>query len=397
MKIIIEIFNSIIDSFSKFPFNLLIILIIIFYHIIIFFIRDRKYIKRIQQLKNKKIISIDDLVSKPIITFVVPAWNEDQTLKQTLNALLNLSYPYYRVIVNAGGNEETILIADFFKKYKNFIILKQEAGKGKIKAINDAISQISEGIIILMDADVQINEKVLLNMIHPIINENETVVTATLKPHESIKDKDLVKFLYIDRNNRFRKKLERYIDITGIITAIKYDVVRNVNKFSEAKFSDDGRAIGNDLKKYNYRIYYIANLLGETYNYPEKIKKFFPQQLRWMENAYYGRIKRKKILFLIKLFFATLISIYLLIFPFLIFNINLIVIGLYILFFLYLKKIRKIIFFKKTDANSLELDLNIIFYVKLIFYIYLEAVLIIIVAIEIMFFKKNYKKRKNIF
>ncbi|MFX1498967.1 MAG: glycosyltransferase, partial [Promethearchaeota archaeon] len=278
----------------------------------------------------------------------------------------------------------------------NFTILNQKQGRGKITAINDAINQVSDGIIFLMDADVQVNDNLILNMIDPIINANEVVVTAGLKPHESIRNKDLVKFLYIDRNPRFRKKPVRYGDIIGIVTAIKYEVIQNINEFTVAKLSDDGRVIGKDLKKKNYKIYRIVELSGETYNFPEKISDFIPQQLRWMENAYYRRIEEGKKLFLLKKFLTTLLSIYLLIIPFLAFNINLIVIGLYILLFIYIKKIRKLIFFKKSEPSSIEINFNIVFYIKLIFYIYVEALLNVIVAIETIFFKDKYKKRKNI-
>lgn len=396
LKLIVQTFNLLFNSLSQFPFYLFIILLIIGYHITLSLIRDNKYVKSVQKLQISNIISSEKLTSKPLISFIVPAWKEDQTLNKTLNAILNLSYPNYKVIINAGGNEETIRIANSFKKYNNFTILNQKQGRGKITAINDAINQVSDGIIFLMDADVQVNDNLILNMIDPIINANEVVVTAGLKPHESIRNKDLVKFLYIDRNPRFRKKPVRYGDIIGIVTAIKYEVIQNINEFTVAKLSDDGRVIGKDLKKKNYKIYRIVELSGETYNFPEKISDFIPQQLRWMENAYYRRIEEGKKLFLLKKFLTTLLSIYLLIIPFLAFNINLIVIGLYILLFIYIKKIRKLIFFKKSEPSSIEINFNIVFYIKLIFYIYVEALLNVIVAIETIFFKDKYKKRKNI-
>lgn len=396
LKLVIQTTNLIFNSLSRYPFILFIVGIIFGYHLVLNLMRDTKYVKKIQKLQDSNKYLIDDLISKPLINFIVPAWKEDQVLNKTLTKLLNLSYTNYRVIINAGGNQETIQIADSFKKYDNFLILKQQAGKGKIRAINDALIQIEEGIVFLIDADVQLNDQFLIDMIFPIVNKNEFVVTSHLKPHHSIKDKDLVKFLYIDRNSKFRKKMERYIDVVGINTAMKYEVIEKVTQFTEAKFSDDNRVIGKDLRSNGYKIYYIANLIGETYNYPQTISNFIPQQLRWMENAYYRRREEGKKFFIIKKILATLISIYLIIFPFLIFNINLIMICLYILFFIYLEKIRKIIFFKKTDAVSLEIKFGLKFYLKLFFYIYLKAILNILVIIEIIFFKKRYKKRKNI-
>ena len=70
-----------------------------------------------------------------------------------------------RIIVNAGGSKETLEIANSFKEYKTFKIIHQKKGGGKIKAINDCLSYIAEGLVFIMDADVYVSDNDLLIII----------------------------------------------------------------------------------------------------------------------------------------------------------------------------------------------------------------------------------------
>jgi len=395
-----QILNFFVD-FSKIIFSLIFFLIlalfIIVFHIFAYFIRDKKHIKHFRNIKELKMISQNDLNEFPTVNIIVPAWKEGEIFRGTLEAIKNLKYPKYRVIVNAGGNEKTIQIAESFKEFDNFTILRQKSGEGKIKAINDCLAQVSNGIVFLIDADVYLNDNLLINMIYPLINENEFVVVSGLKPHNSIKNNDLVKFLFINRNPRFRRKLTRYIDIIGPSTALRYDVIKKINRFTKGKFSDDGRVIGKDLRKKKFKIYFIPEYLGETYNYPTSIKTYIRQNLRWIENAFFRKLEEKKRFFLIKFLAIFLISIYLFIFPiFYFFNPALFLIGIFIFISFYIKKIRKLIFFQLTKDNSLDFNFNFLFFIKMLFYIYIEILMNIIAFFELIFFRKKNKKRKNL-
>ncbi|GAH31493.1 unnamed protein product, partial [marine sediment metagenome] len=90
-------------------------------------------------------------------------------------SLKNLSYPKLKIIVNAGGNQETIDIAESFRKYDNFLILRQLGGKsraalGKIKALNECLAHVTEGLIYMTDADCIFNDEIFLRIVKPLIN-----------------------------------------------------------------------------------------------------------------------------------------------------------------------------------------------------------------------------------
>ena len=61
--------------------------------------------------------------SFPLLNIFIPAWKEGEVFENCLNSITKLNYPNIKVIVNTGGSEETINIANSFKKYQNFIVL----------------------------------------------------------------------------------------------------------------------------------------------------------------------------------------------------------------------------------------------------------------------------------
>ncbi len=395
IQIIQYLGNQILNFLNSINFILILLLLIIFYHTLLLVLRDKKYVDILKKYKDQDNISINDLNELPLVNIVVPAWKEGETFRTCLNFINQLSYPKLKVIINAGGSEETIKIANSFKNNKNYIIIYQKTGEGKIKAINDCLGYIAEGLIFLIDADIYLNDENLIKMIYPIINRNEKVVISLLRPSNSIINFNIVKYLYINRSYEFRHKFSRYVYGVAPNACIKYEVIKEIGKFTEKRFTDDGLSIGMDLSSKGIKSFILVNNKIQADNYPFKIIEYFNQNIRWLENTLFTSIKNKKFR-IIKFLGLVLISLYLLIFPFILFfNIYFFLIGLLFLLSIYLKKVRKIVFYKLTNKNE-SIKLELIFFLNLIFYIYFDLIINNIVFFEMLFFRKAYKKRKNL-
>jgi len=402
MDLINQVLVLIIDFLlfiSLIPVIYSIIILIIFYHIIIFFIKDRIYIKAFNKYKDIETISIEDLNKIPLVTIIVPSWNEKVIFKQCLESISKLTYPKLNVIVNAGGSEETIKIAKSFENYSNFRILQQEAG-GKIKAINDCFKYISEGVLYLVDADVYVTDETLLRMLIPLTNYNEDIVTGGARPLKSQENINLVKYLYMNRNLSFRRKFSRYNlnMISGADTTLKYDVIKAIGKFSENSVYSVEVSQGEDLLSKGYKFYRLTDYRGQVYTkVPDTIKIWIRQKIRWNENSIVYTYQHKKI-GLVLYFSLFIISFYLLIFPFLMFfNLNFGLICIFLLFNIYLKKMRRVLFNKLTIQKEFFKKLNLMFFIKILFYIYIEALVYVYIIFEMIIFgNKKLKKRKNL-
>lgn len=274
-------------------------------------------------------------------------------------------------------------------------MIYQKEGGGKIKAINDCLNFISDGIICLLDADILINDKILLDMIYPLINGKEDIVMAPLIPHSSILNNDFVKYVFINRDKRFRQKFTRYTFGVASNAYMKHKVIKTIGRFSEKRMADDGISTGTDLSLKGIKTYLLNDKKIQSLTYPIKIKEYFQQNIRWIENFLLSTVKNKK-LRIMKFFGLVILSIYFLIFPLLIFlNIRFFLIGLLIFYSFYLKKIRKIFFYKLTNKSNL-IKFKPVFYIKLIFFIYIDKIINIIAFFETIFYRKAYKRRKNL-
>lgn len=380
--------------FSR-DFIILIVLLVLIYHFLLFLIRDSKYIKELRKYDTVKKILLEDLNELPLVNIIVPAWKEGKIFEKCLSILKKLEYPNLKIIINAGGSEETINIANTFKKYDFFTILYQKAGEGKIKAINDCLKHISEGVVYIIDADIILSESTFLHMLYILINKNEDIVVSSTKPENSIKNKDLVKYININRNRNFNHKFSRYRTSLTQHVAMKYKVINSIDKFVQGRLIDDGTSMGMDVLDKNFKIYYLIELKIKSFNYPITIIDYFNQNLRWIENYLYNPFINRTIR-ITKFLVLLLVSIYFYLLPLIFFiNMYLFFFGLVFLLSIYIKKLRKILFFKLTNKME-QVKLKSSFFFKVIFYIYVDILMNIIVFLEMLFYRKAYKKRKNL-
>ena len=382
--------------FSNF-FIIAFALFVIFLHLFLFLIRDRSYIKPINNIKRID-ITLNDLKQKPLVNIIVPAWKEGEILKKSLLSIKNLTYPNIKVIVNAGGSKETEMIADSFIEYNNFIIIRQKKGKGKNAAINDALNYVSEGLIYIIDVGTLLSDDIIISMVYHITSQKYDVLVGGFFPHYTLLKSDLVKYLFLNRNTEFRKKFRpNVMDAAGANLCFSIDVLKEFGKIPEGVLDDDNAVIGALFKTKNYRFKKLLEKKAETFNYPSKIMESIKQNIRWIDNSLSSMFRSKKIKYILKFILLLVISIYILISPFLIFvNIYLPLFGLFLFISQYLSRIRKIIFYKMTAYNDQKVNLSFIFYIKLIFYTFLDVLIRIVAFCEVFFFKKQYKKRKNL-
>jgi cellulose synthase/poly-beta-1,6-N-acetylglucosamine synthase-like glycosyltransferase len=91
------------------------------------------------------------------ISVLVPAWNEAGVIKTTLASLHDSKYPSWEALVIAGGDDGTeACVRSLCADWSNFNILHQEP-RGKNAALNLGLAQAKGEIIVVLDADTQVD------------------------------------------------------------------------------------------------------------------------------------------------------------------------------------------------------------------------------------------------
>lgn len=158
--------------------NILIIMDILFW--ILFFIVFYTYIGyglllyvlvKVKELfvKRAKESTIIDL---PLVTLLIPAYNEENVVVQKMNNCLSLTYPLDKlkiVWVTDGSTDKT---NEILKNYDNVSVFFEPIRGGKAAAINRAMKFINTPIVVYTDANTMLSYEAITEIIREFADPN---------------------------------------------------------------------------------------------------------------------------------------------------------------------------------------------------------------------------------
>lgn len=106
----------------------------------------------------------------PRVSILVPAWNERTILARCVSSLKRLEYPDWECILIAGGKDNTRdaeRAQELVAGVSNFRVIPQRPG-GKNAALNDGLRLSTGDIVVLLDADCEVEPDWLGALIAPI-------------------------------------------------------------------------------------------------------------------------------------------------------------------------------------------------------------------------------------
>jgi cellulose synthase/poly-beta-1,6-N-acetylglucosamine synthase-like glycosyltransferase len=141
---------------------------------------------------------------RPLVSVVVPAYNEQLTIVESIRALLALDYdPFEIVVVNDGSTDETLsLLKDTFHllaaphafvqplptapvlglyrstRYPGLVVIDKDNGKCKADAANAGINAASGALVAIIDADTILERDALIRAVTPFLENSKTVAVG---------------------------------------------------------------------------------------------------------------------------------------------------------------------------------------------------------------------------
>ncbi|WP_231566351.1 glycosyltransferase family 2 protein [Litchfieldella xinjiangensis] len=140
---------------------------------------------------------------EPPVSLLVPAYNEEATIRTSIRSLLQLQYPDYEVvIINDGSKDATlaVLIEAFelaehpepmrlvvphqevrgvylSRRYPNLKVIDKANG-GKADALNAGINSARHGLFCAVDADSILQRDSLLRVVQPFLEDERTIAAG---------------------------------------------------------------------------------------------------------------------------------------------------------------------------------------------------------------------------
>lgn len=121
-----------------------------------------------------------DVKSYPKVSVIIPAYNEEKVIANTIEALLETKYPKKEIIfVDDGSKDDTLRIAT---QYKDRIKVLHKENGGKATALNYGIQYSTGEIIVIVDADTIIGRQSLKEIVKGFeVNEHVAAVAGNIK------------------------------------------------------------------------------------------------------------------------------------------------------------------------------------------------------------------------
>ena len=241
--------------------------------------QDRALALRLRERRPEPV----KLKATPKVSVLVAAWNEADIIQQHIESFLRLRYPNKELILCAGGEDGTYEIA---RQYAGgqVVVLKQQPGEGKQRALQRCLGRASGEVVFLTDVDCLLDDEVFERTLAPIVDEGEPVATGVSRPLSEQRTHPFVLhrwFIEVGGVARW----DRYTDgIQGANAALRRDVLETVGGFEADVRTGTDYHLAKRVLSWGYSIRHAADSAVET-PYAETLKEYQRQQTRWLRNV----------------------------------------------------------------------------------------------------------------
>ncbi|MFB6114806.1 MAG: glycosyltransferase family 2 protein, partial [Candidatus Nanohalobium sp.] len=132
-------------------------------------------------LFNRSRVNSDPSTSTfPSVTFLVPAYNEEEYISDCIESLLNQSYEgkIDIIAINDGSEDSTL---EELKKFEDEIKIIDKENTGKANSMNRALEEVDTELVACMDADSIADKDMVKNMVGYFEEDNVKGVTPAMK------------------------------------------------------------------------------------------------------------------------------------------------------------------------------------------------------------------------
>lgn len=241
---------------------------------------------------------IEDTSYNPMISIIVPAYNEEKWIKRTIESLLEIDYINKEIIViDDGSVDKTLLIASSFVKNNSPIKVFKKSNGGKASAINYGLIVASGEIIAITDADGLISRNALKE-IAPLFKD--PLVVGVAGNIRVINKSNILTYCqaleYAIGINLYRTATASFGTIEvlpGPLSAFRRTAMEMVGRFDSDTVVEDSDFTKKLLKTGN-----ILQSTPDAYAYtevPTNIRDFIKQRTRWYRGNIQTFLKHKDI------------------------------------------------------------------------------------------------------
>lgn len=220
----------------------------------------------------------------PTVTIIVPCFNEERTVYNTLQSLLHLDYPKNKLaimVVNDGSTDGTRRALNKFKNHPQIAILTKSNG-GKHTALNFALVGVKSDLVGCLDADSFVNSDALKRIVPFFDDESVMAVTPSIKVHQPKSVLQYVQKIEYSWGIFLRRMLSAIgaLYVTpGPFSIFRARVFQELGGYCQGHQTED-LEMALRLQKNHYKI--VNSYRAHVYTVaPAGLKALYRQRIRW--------------------------------------------------------------------------------------------------------------------
>jgi cellulose synthase/poly-beta-1,6-N-acetylglucosamine synthase-like glycosyltransferase/peptidoglycan/xylan/chitin deacetylase (PgdA/CDA1 family)/spore germination protein YaaH len=220
----------------------------------------------------------------PFVSVIVPAYNEEVVIKNTINSLLASDYENYEIIVVDDGSLDRTceIIRESFSGNER-VRLFSEANAGKATALNTGLRHAHGEIVIALDADTLFAAQTIGALVHRFYDPKMGAVAGNAKVGNRINIVTRWQALeYITSQNMDRRAFASLNCITvvpGAVGAWRRELIEKAGGFQSDTLAED-QDLTLSIRRMGFSIGYEEDAVAWT-EAPDQLRPLARQRFRW--------------------------------------------------------------------------------------------------------------------
>lgn len=248
--------------------------------------------------KNKKKLSTSSFTPK--VSIIVPCYNEQKVICNTINSLLSSDYPNFEIVmVDDGSKDDSYKVAkEAFKMEKRVSVYTKENG-GKSSALNFGISAAKSEYVVCVDADTFFAKDSVRKLMRHFKDENIGGVAGNVQIGNAVNNLTKAQQLEYALGQNFEKQafssINSVVVVPGPIGAWRKPIILGAGGYHKDNLAEDTDLTLRILQQ-GWKIHYEPDAICVTES-PEDYKSFIKQRNRWQFGMLQVLFKNFEILF----------------------------------------------------------------------------------------------------
>ncbi|MGH9932857.1 MAG: glycosyltransferase [Pyrinomonadaceae bacterium] len=220
----------------------------------------------------------------PFVSVIVPAYNEELVIENTINSLLLSDYRDYEIIVVDDGSVDKTseIISENFSGNERVRLLSASAG-GKAAALNVGLRHAKGEIVIALDADTLFAPQTIGTLAHRFYDPRMGAVAGNAKVGNRINIVTRWQALeYITSQNMDRRAFASLNCITvvpGAVGAWRRNLIEQAGGFQSDTLAED-QDLTLSIRRLGHSIGYEEDAIAWT-EAPDRLSTLAKQRFRW--------------------------------------------------------------------------------------------------------------------